>query len=102
MRTALAILLTLGFITLIAMPKKTIAQDDALKSRAELTNYEETSRYEDVHNFIAALRKRSPLLRVESFGKSEEGRDLPLKSHRLSPPRSDSRPDLHLASERAR
>jgi hypothetical protein len=75
---ALAILLTLGFITLTAMPKKTTAQDDALKSRAELTNYEETSRYEDVQNFIAALRKRSPLLRVESFGKSEEGRHLPL------------------------
>jgi hypothetical protein len=53
-------------------------QDDALKTRAELTNYEETSRYEDVMKFIAALQARTPLLRVESFGKSEEGRELPL------------------------
>ena len=29
-------------------------------------------------NFIAELQKRSPLLRLESFGKSEEGRQLPL------------------------
>lgn len=55
-----------------------MTQDDKLKSRAELTNYEETSRYEEVLNFIAELQKRSPLVRVESFGKSEEGRALPL------------------------
>lgn len=53
-------------------------QNDSLKSRAELTNYEETSRYEDVMRFIAELQKRTDKLRVESFGKSGEGRDLPL------------------------
>jgi hypothetical protein len=36
-----------------------------------------TSRYEDVMRFIAELQKRSANLRVESFGKSEEGRELP-------------------------
>lgn len=56
----------------------TNAQTGALKSRAELSNYEETSRYEDVMNFIAALQKQTNLLRVQSFGKTEEGRDLPL------------------------
>ena len=53
-------------------------QDDKLKSRAELTGYEETTRYDEVMNFIAELQKRSPLIRLESFGKSEEGRSLPL------------------------
>lgn len=53
-------------------------QTDKLKSRAELTNYEETTRYEEVVSFIAELQKRSPLVRVESFGKSQEGRNLPL------------------------
>jgi hypothetical protein len=54
------------------------AENDQLKSRAEQTNYEETSRYEDVMRFIAELQKRTDKLRVESFGKTEEGRDLPL------------------------
>ncbi|MDQ3011373.1 MAG: hypothetical protein M3X11_11800, partial [Acidobacteriota bacterium] len=54
------------------------SQDNQPKSRAELTNYEETSRYEDVMQFIAALQKQTDKLRVESFGKSGEGRDLPL------------------------
>ncbi|MEP7337376.1 MAG: M14 family metallopeptidase [Acidobacteriota bacterium] len=53
-------------------------QDNQPKSRAELTNYDETSRYEDVIKFIAALQKQTNHLRVESFGKSGEGRDLPL------------------------
>ena len=53
-------------------------RDDSLKSRAELSNYEETSRYEDVMRFIGELQKRTDRLRVESFGKTEEGRDLPL------------------------
>lgn len=51
---------------------------DKLKSRAEITNYEETTRYEEVLNFIAELQQRSSLIRLESFGKSEEGRSLPL------------------------
>jgi hypothetical protein len=61
--------------TSTTMPR---TQNDQLKSRAELTDYEETSRYEDVLRFIGELQKRTDKLRVESFGKSEEGRDLPL------------------------
>jgi hypothetical protein len=48
------------------------------QSKAEMTNFEETSRYEDVMRFIAGLQERSNLLRVVNFGKSEEGRELPL------------------------
>lgn len=49
-----------------------------LKSRAEATNFEETSRYDDVIQFINELQKRSPLLRVESFGETFEKRKMPL------------------------
>ncbi|MBO0724885.1 MAG: M14 family metallopeptidase [Blastocatellia bacterium] len=68
-------------LTLLLANASTImpnADNDQLKSRAEQTNYEETSRYEDVTRFIGELQKRTDKLRVESFGKTEEGRDLPL------------------------
>ena len=48
------------------------------QTRAERTAYEETSRYDDVRAFIDALARQTPRIRVEMFGKSEEGRDLPL------------------------
>jgi hypothetical protein len=53
-------------------------QATPLKSRAELSNYEETSRLEDVLRFFGELQQRSPLVHVESFGRSYEGRELPL------------------------
>lgn len=49
-----------------------------LKSRAEVTNFEETSRYDDVLGFITELQKRSPLVKTVNFGTSFEGRKLPL------------------------
>ena len=48
------------------------------QTRAERTAYEETSRYDDVRGFIDALARQTPRARVEMFGKSEEGRELPL------------------------
>lgn len=77
MKLAIASLCLLFLLanTSTTMPR---TQNDQLKSRAELTNYEETSRYEDVMRFIGELQKRTDKLRVESFGKTEEGRDLPL------------------------
>jgi hypothetical protein len=55
------------------------AQDksDPLLTRPERTNYEETSRLEDVTAFLAALSAKSPLVRVQTFGTSEEGRAMP-------------------------
>ncbi len=77
MKLAIASLCLLFLLanTSTTMPR---TQNDQLKSRAELTSYEETSRYEDVMRFIGELQKRTDKLRVESFGKTEEGRDLPL------------------------
>src|SRR6186997_1438053 len=75
-RPTIAFFISFLFLALNTM---TLAQNDGQpKSRAESSNYEETTRYEEVLNFIAELQKRSPLVRLESFGKSEEGRMLPL------------------------
>ena len=49
-----------------------------LKTRAELSNYEETSRYDEVLAFIDELQRQTPLLRVENFGTTNEKRALPL------------------------
>jgi hypothetical protein len=48
------------------------------QSRAERTNYEETSRYVDVMDFINQLQQKSKEIKVESFGATSEGRSLPL------------------------
>lgn len=45
---------------------------------AESSNYSKTSLYGDVISFIQKLQKQSPYLRVETIGKSAEGRDIPL------------------------
>ena len=57
-----------------------MAQDkpDPLQTRPERTNFEETSRFEDVTAFLTALSAKSPLVRVQTFGTTEEGRPMPL------------------------
>jgi hypothetical protein len=45
---------------------------------AEATNYAATSRYADVMAFLREVQKRSPYLRIETLGRSAEGRDIPL------------------------
>jgi hypothetical protein len=54
------------------------AQTADMRTRAEITNYEETSTYADVTRVIDGLVATSPLVHTESFGKTEEGRELPL------------------------
>ncbi len=80
MRFAPALLTGLLLLSLLLIPgiHRTHAQDDQLKSRPELTNYEETSRYEDVMRFFTELQKRSPLVKLETFGQTVEGRAMPL------------------------
>lgn len=51
---------------------------DTLRTRAERTDYLETSRYGDVEAFLSALAAASPRLKLRSFGYSFEGRSLPL------------------------
>ena len=87
MKTAALLFCFLLLIPNTAMQKTQISLP---KSKAELTNYEETSRYEDVIKFIADLQKVTDLLRVETFGKTEEGRELPLMIF-ANPPLSQPR-----------
>ena len=49
-----------------------------VKTRAERTDYIETSRYEDVVAFLNAVAQASPLVHTTTFGYSFEGRPLPL------------------------
>jgi murein tripeptide amidase MpaA len=48
------------------------------QTRAEKTDYRETARYEETVAYSKRLDASSSLLRYLSFGKSGEGRDLPL------------------------
>jgi hypothetical protein len=61
------------------------------RTRAEQSGFEETSRYEEVRAFITALLALTPHARVEMFGKTEEGRDLPLLVIGDPPPSSPTR-----------
>jgi hypothetical protein len=54
------------------------AQTPAPLSRAEQTRFAETSRESDIRGLLTALADRTPRLRLESFGRTEEGRDLML------------------------
>jgi hypothetical protein len=47
------------------------------RTRAELTNYRETSRYADVRQFLDSLRKLGAPLTFGSIGKTSEGREIP-------------------------
>jgi len=49
-----------------------------LQTVAEKSNYESTSRYEDVMAFVDQLKKSSKYVRVETLAKTLEGREIPL------------------------
>ncbi len=72
--------LAVALSLLISLPFASTAQTPAepLKTRAEITGYRETSRYDDVVRFFDDLQQRSPLMRMEIFGSSQEGRAMPL------------------------
>ena len=68
----------IAFALIMVVSTTASAQQPDLRTRAEITNYEETSSYADVQRVITGLVSSSPLVYTESFGKTEEGRDLPL------------------------
>ena len=72
-----ALILTLTLMIPLTL-MKTTTDESSLKSRAELTDYRETSRYEDVLEFIGGLQRLSDVVKVETFGVTNEGRPLPL------------------------
>ena len=50
----------------------------SIKTTAESSNYESTSKYEDVMNFMNSLDRSSDFIRTETMAVSEEGRPIPL------------------------
>ena len=54
------------------------AQAPDLRTRAETSNYEETSTYDDVMRIVKGIASASPLAKYQSYGKTEEGREMPL------------------------
>jgi hypothetical protein len=67
-----------NLVLLLATWSRAQETGNGLKTRAELSNYQETSRYADVMAFFGQLEKESPLVHLQTFGRTQEGRDLPL------------------------
>jgi len=51
---------------------------EALLTRPERTDFQETTRYDEVVSFARAVADASPLIHITTFGYTSEGRPLPL------------------------
>jgi hypothetical protein len=78
MKTGTGIGLALMLLALRPATGSAPDTQESVRTRAELTDFEETSRYEDVMQFIGQLQQHGPLIHLEAFGQSKEGRALPL------------------------
>jgi hypothetical protein len=67
-----------AILSAVAVTSLSAQQLPDLRTRAESTDYVETSTYDDVMRVTKGLVSGSQLARYESFGRSEEGRELPL------------------------
>ena len=95
-RMALALLLPLAhFCTLESHSKNA----DLPATRPESSGYTETSRYEDVLEFLRTVAGASPRIHLTQFGYSYEGRSLPLA---VAGTVRDARPESVLASGKTR
>jgi len=54
------------------------AQSPDLRTRAETTDFADTTRYDEVMRLVSGIVTSSPLAKTERFGQSDEGRALPL------------------------
>src|SRR5499433_2925030 len=70
-----------------------------LKTRAERSDYRETSRYDDVVSFLNTVAENSELVHLTTMGYTSEGRALPLA---IVGRISDSRPETIKASGKLR
>jgi hypothetical protein len=65
-------------MVMLQAPLSAATDDVALRTRAELSGFTETSRAEDVTRVLSALQRASPSVHVTEFGRSQEARPLPL------------------------
>jgi dipeptidyl-peptidase-4 len=63
---------------LVAASIPLAADQVPFRTVAEASQFQSTSRYADVLDFIAKLKAKSPYIRVETLCRSAEGRDVPL------------------------
>src|SRR5262245_39117552 len=70
--------ITLLFVSMMMMVSLTANQPPDLRTRAETSNYDETSTYDDVMRIVKGIVAGSPLARYESYGRTEEGREMPM------------------------
>jgi len=73
-RAAASVLLITALAVIVTAQDK----PDPLRTRPERTSFQETSRLDDITAFLSALSAKSPLVRVQTFGTTEEGRPMPL------------------------
>ena len=76
-KTRMIGVLVVAFISLLFVPA-IAAQQKAPLTVAEATDFQATSRYADVLEFIREMQAQSPLIRVETMCVSPEGREIPL------------------------
>src|SRR5688500_20255888 len=77
-RSLFGLIALLSTWTLADAQSRSLAVLNELQTRAERTNFTETSRYDDVIAFLDIVDQASSLVHVTSFGYSFEGRPLPL------------------------
>lgn len=67
-------------LALALAPAASAQEEDPLRgrTRAEASGWQETSRYEDVVDFLEAMAEASPFVHLTRFGYTMEGRALPL------------------------
>jgi len=66
----------LALITFAALPGAALGQE--LLTAPEKSNFEETTRYDGVVAIMAELARTSPLMHMDTFGVTVEGRAMPL------------------------
>ncbi len=75
MKTRLTLL---GLVFVIFASAQSTTWESNLITVPEKSNYQKTSTYAEVMNFIEALQKESNLVHLEYMGKSKEGKDIPV------------------------
>ncbi len=68
----------IGLLSIIAMSRNNPNLPNEWRTYAEQTDYRETPRYDVTIEYSKRLDRASTLIKYETFGKSGEGRDLPL------------------------
>jgi len=74
-KSLLSILLISYFFT--QAQTKSLWSDDLILT-PEKSNFEKTSTYGDVMNFINAIKGKSPYIQISTLGKSPMGKDIPI------------------------